>query len=134
MDLKLVRVMNGAIGQSNVTSVQRTAGVTTYRALMLKAEELNGLIDILVWLPHVHEQQATWSIGTEVAPSDTIQTVADEFMAPTGITWVSPKKEEDALVIPAISQSLGLWIRRVFPVGVVSPREFVQLALKYKGV
>lgn len=134
MNLKLVMAMNGVIAQSNLTSAQRAAGRTTYRAVMLHAPA-DEVRNIKLWLPPVVGAQATYSIGTEVAVSHAIQTITDEATAPTGIVWASPTTEGAALSITklAAGASLGLWIRRVFPPGNVAAVETVQLACKFEG-
>lgn len=136
MGLHLVNALNGVLAHGNVTHAQRLAGVTTYRALMLFAQNPQGIIELKLWLPHVAGAQAAFAIATETPVSDTIQTIPNELTAPAGMAWVTlSRKEEDAMVIPAIDagQSLGLWIRRIFPVGYVTPQENFQLAMKFRG-
>lgn len=134
--LTLLFPANGVLGHADVNNVQRAAGVTTYRGAALVAPGPNGVIDLRLWLPPVVGAQAVYSIATEVPVAGAIQTIANELTAPTGVVWVTPTIEGTALVIPGISGSggwIGLWIRRVFPVGIVAARENVQLATKFKG-
>lgn len=124
-------MMNGVLAMANVTNAQRASGVTTYRALALSSKGPWQVKDVTMWLPPVGGQ-AVYSIATESTP---LQTIADEFTAPTGLVWSSPTTEGAALVVSSIASgaSKGLWIRRVFPPGTVAAREAVQLAIKYKG-
>lgn len=135
MQMKLVNAMNGVLGQSNVNDAARQAGSTTYRALMLHAPGLYGVIDIRLWMPPVPAAQAVYSLAVEDLVAGAIQTLADETTAPAGVAWVTPTTEGSALTIPGISPgaSKGLWIRRVFPPGHVAPREAVQMAMKFRG-
>lgn len=135
MRLKLVDVLNGVFGHKNVSSAQRVAGVTTYRALMLRAPAL-AVTDLRLWFPPVVGLQAVYSLAVEVPVSGSIQTIANETTAPTGRTWVTPTSEGGSVVVDSIDAAgrLGLWIRKVFPPGgTVSSRENVQLAMKFRG-
>lgn len=136
MTLTLVNPLNGVLGQGNISSAQRVSGLTTYRALSLAPRGTYGVINIRLWFPVIGGNQSTLSIGIETPVAGSIQTIADEFTAPTGIVWSSPTSEGSALLIPGIGVglSMGVWIRRVFPpAGTVDPRENVQLAKKYRG-
>ncbi len=133
--IDLREAMNGVLAQNNVTDAQRVAGVTTYRALALDAQGAFGVLNVGLWLPPVTGLQATYSIAIEDSALGSIQTIADELTAPSGLSFVSPATEGAALVIVGIDlgQFKGLWIKKTFPVGVVSARENVQLAMKYLG-
>lgn len=133
---QLVAPMNGWFGMGNVSSAERVAGKTTYRAVILSAVGAGDVLDPSAWFPAVGGAQATYSVAFEAAPGGVIQTIADEETAPTGLSWSSPTTEGGATVgsdIPT-GEYLGMWIRRVFPSsGAVSAREEAQLALKFKG-
>jgi hypothetical protein len=135
-ELTLVDAMNGFLGMSNVSNAQRAAGVTTYRAAMLTNENEDDTVQaIKLWFP-ASTTQATYSIATEdPSTSGSIQTIADENTAPTGVSWVTPTSEATALEIASLAagDSIGIWIRRVFPVGTVAAREDVQLAMSFKS-
>jgi len=133
--LGLVDAQNGALGMEDVTDAQRTAGVTTYRAVLLQAQGLFSVLNTRLWMPPVGGAQGVFSIGTEVAVGNTIQTVANELIAPAAVSFVTPTTEGAALTIPVIGPGdyVGLWIRKVFPIGTVAPNEEFQLAMKYLG-
>jgi len=61
--------------------------------------------------------------------------VANELIAPAAVSFVTPTTEGAALTIPVIGPGdyVGLWIRKVFPIGTVAPNEEFQLAMKYLG-
>lgn len=134
MFLTLVHAIDGAISHGNLTSAQRASGVTTYRAIMLHAPG-DDVKNVKLWLPPVSGAQATFSLAIEDAPLSVIQTIANEFTAPAAVVFSTPTTEGGALLVGTIlaGHSKGLWIRRVFPVGVVAAREDVQLAVKYQG-
>lgn len=134
--VELVSAMNGVVGQSNLTSAQRVAGRTTYRALALKALGDYRVAEIRVWLPPVSGAQASWSVAAESPVAGSVQTIATESTDPTGLAFVAATSSATALVIPFVSAGewVALWIRRVFPaLGSVSPAERVDLAVSYMG-
>lgn len=134
MDAKLVTALNGALAHGNVSSAQRVAGVTTYRAIMLYGQ--GSVSNIRLWLPPVAGAQATFALALENAVGGAIQTIASETTAPVGVSFSTPTTEAAALRVSSLSQggAVGLWIRRVFPAaGAVDPRENVQLAMAFRG-
>ena len=134
--VELVSSINGVVGQANLTSAQRVAGRTTYRALALKAIGDYRVADLRVWLPPVSAAQASWSVAVESPVAGAVQTIATEATAPTGLAFVSATSSATALVIPFVSSGdwVAVWIRRVFPaLGFVSPAERVDFAVSYKG-
>lgn len=135
MDILLRYPINGGLGQANLTSAQRAAGRTTYRGLILYAH--GNLQDLKLWMPAVGGAQATFSLALENTLTGTIQTIANETTAPTGVTFSTPTTEATALMVGAMSAGTyyGLWVRRVFPpAGIVAVRENVQLATKFRSV
>lgn len=137
MPMTLVHAMNGVLAQGNLTSAQRAAGRTTYRAIVLSGARPAGVGNIKLWMPPVGGAQATFSLAVEIPSGGALQTIANETTAPTGVSWVTPTTEAGALLIPWISYGhyMGLWIRRVFPpAGTVTPREAFQLSMTYRGV
>lgn len=127
---------NGAIAHGNISNAQRVAGVTTYRALAIKAHGPFALFDIKLWLPTVAGAQATYAIGLEAPSGGSIQTIADEETAPSAVLFSSPTSEGAALTISQLDPGdvYGLWIRRAFPAaGVVAAREDVKLTIKFTG-
>lgn len=134
--LTLVNALTGVLSMSNVTDAQRQTGVTTYRAIMLEAQGLFGVLDIRLWLPPVVGLQSVYHIGEETPVAGSIQIIADEFTAPGGIGWVNPNTEVPfALTIPVLhpGDKMGIWIRKVFPPGNQSVEEDFQLAIRFKG-
>lgn len=133
--VELLEIFNGALAMANLSSAQRVAGRTTYRAVLLSAVGKYSVAQLRLWLPPVGSQ-ATWSLGLETPVAGALQTIANETTAPAGISWSSPTTEGAALTVASLAagSSLGLWIRRVFPSGgVVSARESVRLSIKFKG-
>ena len=134
---ELLFSLNGSLSMKNVTSAQRVAGATTYRALMLRAQGAFAVGDVRLWTPVVGGAQAVYSLASEVPIADTIQAIASETTAPIGLSWVTATTEGGALVIPSVPviDGMGLWIRRVFPAaGAFAVQEDFQLAMKFKGV
>lgn len=134
--VELVPIMNGALAHANVSHAQRLAGVTTYRAIALVAPGAYGVTDLRLWMPPVADAQAVFSLATETPVAGSIQTIANETTAPTGLSWSTPTSEGSALRIPPISPGspIGLWIRRVFPAsGSMNVKVTFKLSMKYKG-
>jgi hypothetical protein len=132
--LKFLNAMNGVFGQGNLTSAQRAAGRTTYRAIMLYGQA--NVEQLKLWMPPVGGSQAVFSLASESPVAGVIQTIANETTAPTGVTWVTPTTEAGALLIPLVGLggSMGLWVRRVFPAaGTVAVRENFNLTIRYRG-
>ena len=133
-DFKLVNRLNGVISMSTITNAQRVSGVTTYRAIFVKA--YTDIADILAWIET--DGQATYSLAEETPDSNgDIQTISDEFTAPVGLAWVSAIADSSAIDLcdsPGISadETVGLWIRKVFPVaGVVDIKEQVNFFIQF---
>jgi len=128
--------MNGVLAHKDATNLQRQAGLTTYRAIGLTALAVFGVVEIRLWLPPVNGSQILYSIAAEDAIAGSIQSIASEQTAPTGLTFVSPVKEADALTIPVMEpgDQKGIWLRRNIPASsLVQARQDVNLAIKYKG-
>jgi hypothetical protein len=130
--ITLRRAFNGVLAMEDVTNAQRAAGVITYRAFFLHNLSTNIVFEIKLWMAPTGGQ-ASWALGFEVPTGSTIQTVANEFTAPTAVTFVaSPTEGTPFTISPLLSgEYMGMWIRKTFPVGVVAAREDVQLALRY---
>jgi len=136
--LSITDIFNNAVGMSNITNAQRVAGVTTYRALMLRSHGPRKIKDIKIWLGAMTGTQSTISIGLEaVGGGNNIQTIVDENTAPTGIVWSAPTTEATGLSIAELATAInhGLWVRRVFPAaGNVKEREIIELEYSFQGV
>jgi hypothetical protein len=136
MDLALKIALNGVLSQGNLTSAERAAGKTSYRALMLSAHGDYDVTSIAIWFPS--SGQSTWSVGAETPDSNgNLQTIPNETTAPSGVSWTTPVSESGALTIATLAkgETLGLWIRRVFPAsGVVAPQENVQMTFRFDSV
>jgi len=135
--LSLVHSMNGLLGMADLTSAQRSAGRTTYRAYGLTVPSNADVTGLKLWLPPVAGAQATYSLALETPVAGSIQTIANETTAPTGLSWSSPTTEATALTQSTVASGewVGVWIRRVWPAaGVMTPREGVQLSWKFTGV
>ncbi len=131
--IRLAKALNGVLGMKNVSDAQRQAGITTYRAIALKSQGPKAVQDMRLWLPPVSGAQATYSIALETPSGGSIQTIVDETTAPTALTFATPLTEASGLFIAAIASGdfIGLWLRKVFPVGTVADQEDFRLAIKY---
>jgi hypothetical protein len=118
MTFRLVEVMSGVLSMENISNADRVAGATHYRAIILKAHGTNNVHHIYLWTPLT--TQAVFSLASEEVDSGgAIQTIANEDTAPTGVSWVTSLTKGGGLYIPELlsGDSIGVWIRRVFPVG-----------------
>jgi len=134
--LSLVKSMNGLLGMADLTSAQRSAGRTTYRAFGFSVPGTSDVTELKLWLPPVTGAQATYSLALETPVAGAIQVIGSESTAPTGLSWGSPTTETGALTAATVESGdwIGVWIRRVWPAaGVMTPREGVQLAFSYRG-
>jgi hypothetical protein len=134
----IVDIFGGAIGGRNLTNAERTDGVTTYRAVMLRAHGAYGVLDIKAWVGSDTDTQSTISLGYETPDGDgAIQTIADEETAPSGISWDSGTTEGTGLYHKTIdvSHNLGLWIKRESPSSSdAAAKEKIQVCLSFFGV
>lgn len=134
--VECVSAMNGVLGQTDLTSAQRVAGRTTYRAIALKAIGDNRVAELRVWMPPVSGAQATWSIAVETPVAGSVQTIGAEATDPTGLAFVAATSSATALYLPFISAGdwVAVWIKRVFPaLGVLAARELVDFSFSYMG-
>ena len=131
--LTFVNALNGVMSMANVTNAQRLAGVTTYRSFMLFAQGAIGVGAFRLWTPSVGGSQAAYELGFEVPVGNAIQTIADELTAPAGVAFASHTTELGALTPPPIGSGvyMGVWLKRIFPVGTVALKEDFQLAMKF---
>lgn len=132
-----VTMLHGALSHGPVSDLERQAGVTTYRAIMLYAQGDYEVINVNLWCPAVAGAQATYSLALEEPDSaGEIQTIANQWTEPSGVSWSTPTSEGTALELGTIDAGFyyGLWIRRVFPSsGTVSAKEDFQLHIRYDG-
>jgi hypothetical protein len=97
---------NGAVGQWNATSAERSAGLTTYIALAVHAD---GAAHAGVTVG-----AAGLDVGTAgLAAYDYVAPVADRETAPAGVTFAN------SLTLPDLAngQTASLWIRRTVAAG-----------------
>ncbi len=134
--LTLIDILNGVLGQRNVTNAQRLAGVTTYRALMLSAPGPTALQQVSLWTPPVLGGQASYQLALETPVAGAIQTIANETTAPTAVSFGTYTSPTAPLVVYVMASGslMGLWIKRVFPIGVMNPLEKNQLGTTWIGV
>lgn len=139
--LRFLLPMNHALGLAKVKDGQRSAGYTSYRAIMLRAHGKYGVLRIRLWMPPWTplpglSPQAVFSLGLDPVEGATIQSIPKEDVAPTGVTFVTPTTEGAALEIHSMRPGAyrGLWIRRVIPAGAAAtPLEVFKLTVKYQG-
>lgn len=134
--VNLVSSMNGALGQADLTSAQRAAGRTTYRAFALRAIGDARVAELRLWLPPVAGAQAAWSLAAERPVADAVQAIADEATAPAGLVFAAAPSQAQAIYIPFIDPGawVGLWIRRAWPAaGTLAARELVDLTVAHMG-
>lgn len=127
----LVDVMNGVFAMNNVSHADRQSGITTYRAVFLKA--LQDVEDVICWI--TTDGQSTYSMSSEGADSNNeIQTISNEEVAPAGLGWSAADSESTPLSLGNWSTDdlIGIWIKRVFPAaGTASPAELVNFHLQF---
>jgi hypothetical protein len=138
MQLRLMEPVNGVLSMENVSSADRVAGLTTYRAVMLKAHGAVAVQNIRIW----HDlskgpRQAEYSFASEAPGSGgDIQTIADEETAPAAVSWVTATERENGLLISSIpaGEMYGLWVRRVLnPVGHVETLERMGMGVYFES-
>jgi hypothetical protein len=132
----LLPVFNGVLAHSNVTNAQRVAGVTTYRGFLLTCQSIYGAGNVSLWMPPQAGAQALYYLGTETPVSGSIQTIPNEFTAPSGVTFTRPTTSGAPLVIGSlvVNQSVGIWLKRVFPAsGTMDIQENFQLSTSFLG-
>lgn len=137
LDLNIVRQLNSAAAMADVSDAARVFGVTTYRALMLRAHGDYGVLDVRAWVSAVAGAQADIEIGLEPADeAGEIQTIADEFTPPAGVSFYAPTEKAAALCVPLINpgNNYGLWLKRIFPsAGSAGAFEVVRIVLGFLG-
>lgn len=140
MTFEIYPSYNGLAAMNDLTSAQRVAGYTSYRAAYLKNVSPFTVSDIKIWTPtdSLTPRQSVYSLGTEDPSSGTeeIQTIPDEATAPSGVSFDVYESEFDALEIASLlpGEGVGLWLEKEFPsAGIVNPAEFVIIAFQHKG-
>jgi hypothetical protein len=137
MSITLVDVFNNSFGMGNLTDDERADGLSTYRAVMLRAHGAYGVLDVRAWIADDTDTQSTISIGFETSAADgSIQTISDESTAPADISWSEASTEETGLHVGTldVSRNLGLWIRRVSPSSATAAaRETISVGLSFWG-
>jgi len=131
-EFRLVDMLQGAFSLANVSDAERQAGSVRYRALFLEA--MTDVTDVALWM--TTDGQAAFALADEELDSlGTIQTIPNEWTAPTGLDWVEAISGHNALVLGAMSEGevIGIWVRRTFPpAGVVAARELVNLHMSFQ--
>jgi len=131
-EFELVDALTGVLSMSNVDDTDRQAGETHYRGIFLKA--LEAVQDVLAWI--TTGGQSTWSLASETPVAGAIQEIEDDETAPAAVSWVNATSRATAIALGhfALNDTLGLWLRRVFPAaGTVATEEEVVLHLEFKG-
>ena len=134
MAISLADALEKLLSMKNVDDAERQAGSTKYRAVMLVNHGSYGVYDFKAWMPETG--QCTYQIAHETASAGSIQTVANETTAPTGVSFVTATGAGSALDLPDLEpgEMTGLWVKRVFPsAGTVDAKHDISLTLNYKG-
>lgn len=128
MSLSLAGQYNNVIGLGNAANADRVAGITTYRAMMLRADGLD-LSDIYIWI----DSAPGVSLALEAPSSGDIQTIADEETAPSGLSWNSGTTYGTGLNLASLTAGnvYGLWIRRTIAPG-ASVAAYVQNSINVR--
>ena len=125
---KLVNVLNGVISMSNVEDDVRQSGGIHYRALFLKA--FADVADVQFRISTTGQSTFAWA-QEEPESDGTIQTISSDVVAPTGLSWTTSLLNVGVLLEGV---TIGIWIRRTFPVsGVMAVEEEVSVHLDFKG-
>lgn len=116
----LVHTYNTGIVGANVVS--ETDSLAAYAAVILKNEgDAEATVTLTV------TDQAWLTIGTEATVAGAVQTIADRWTAPTGVTFAA---SAGPVAIPA-GGTLGLWVKQTFT-GTVTARRSNIVSVAYE--
>ncbi len=108
--LVLAAPMNSGVGFDNVLASEQPAGTTRYRGLILWNRSIFPIDSILGWIEDGSDELA---IGEEAVVSSQITLVANQFLAPGGVSFSAPTEEGSGMAISnmAANGEHGLWVR-----------------------
>lgn len=111
----------------DVTGDEAAAGVTNYRCLYFRNEDVDadGLITPVTWIDVQSEANDTISIGLDpVGKNGVATTIANETTVPTGVVFTTPTSKATGLALPgapyAQNDFIAIWIRRTTSAGAAS--------------
>jgi len=139
MTLTLVECLNGLVSMGNVADADRQSGKTYYRGFVLKNQGAMDIYDLQIWVELNAGLQSTYSFAKEDVGSDgTIQTIANENTAPTGMVFQEAMGWQNSFIVTESADlflagdEIGIWIKKVFPVaGVVRAQEEVLFRARF---
>ena len=110
----------------DVTKAQVITGVTQYRLVYLwNAHSAEDILQLQHYISSQPTGGDSISIGVDPAPASATPNItapADQFTAPSGVTFSAPSTLGAALSNAALTHGtgVGLWIKRVVPTGIVA--------------
>lgn len=111
VNVQIVDTANNAIGMSNFTEAQSTAGEAKYRGLILKNFGATDITNLVAWVDESLDTRL--QLASEATADDGIQTVANELTQPSGLSWSTPTAGSPlALGTLAAGATIGLWVER----------------------
>ena len=87
-NIQLSDTYGNAIGMSDFTTAQSTAGEAKYRGFILQNVGDSNITDVEVWVDADLDDRL--QVAQEATVSDAIQTIANELAQPTGLSWSTP--------------------------------------------
>lgn len=123
---------------SDVSTAEALAGETSYRCLYIyNANTTDPFQGGNLWMDVLPGGDATMSIAPDPGGLNTTPTaIADEFTAPSGVTFVNATSEITAVLIgdiPALGR-YPIWVKRVQAVNASPPSQNAQFRLLLKGL
>lgn len=134
--LQLMDVANNAVGGSNFSTAESTAGAYHYRCLFIRNDSDVGSSDaprtitnLKVWL----DSAANLAIALEEPTGDEVDDVSDETTAPVGPSFTSPTSYAAGLAVPSLTagSTWALWIRNAIPASNTTPEPARSVLIHY---
>lgn len=110
-NIQISDTYSNAIGMSDFTTAQSTAGEAKYRGFILRNVGTLNITSVSVWVDAALDNRL--QVAQEAVVSGAIQTIANELAQPTGLSWSTPTSGSP-LVIGTITPGgeVGLWVER----------------------
>lgn len=110
-NIQIADTYSNALGMSDFTTAQSTAGEAKYRGFVLKNVGTSNITSVSMWVDATLDNRLR--VAQEATVSGGIQTIADELTQPTGLSWSTPTSGSP-LVIGTIAAggSAGIWVER----------------------
>lgn len=110
-NIQLSDTYGNAIGMSDFTTAQSTAGEAKYRGFILQNVGDSNITDVEVWVDADLDDRL--QVAHEATVDGAIQTIADELTQPTGLSWSTPTSGSPLVIgTVAAGATFGLWVER----------------------